>query len=536
MALTETRSDSQAVTAAEASGTDTAGPGQASTTGDHLSIGRTFLIGSMFFGTVAAFGLALAALDTATDNGVLGSSAALVWNSSVVGLILGGVLPLMIGLALYVVPLQIASPSISFPRATALSMWSWFAGVLLFAASVALDGGIGGADADATRLGNLALGLMLVSLLGATVSAVTTVVTHRPLGMDLSRVPLFSWSMLIAGPIWILNGSAVLAGVVLGHVSNPGASGLADNYEMMISQLWRAPSIYMLAIPILGLAGDVTAKVAGRRIGSYGVAQGLIAVFGVFSFGVWAANSRAVLVSAWETSPLPTENIVFSAWVLVPGLAALALLGLYGDTIRRSKLRITSAGLAAPLSMLLVLSGVLAVALAVIDTLGSGNLVGFDTAELGLAQTLFLIAAAACGAIGGTAFWGEKIWGHSSDSFTLPAVGLLFAGGGLLGVTAGVQAVLPTSNRMGPGIYGGLMTVAAGLFALGMLTGLVAAIRAGAVGHDDPVEDDASGLTLEWAVPSPPTATAHGPAVPAITSPYPLLDLREGTVPSEESK
>lgn len=536
MALTETRSDSQAVTAAPASGTETVAPGEASTTGDHLSIGRTFLIGSMFFGTISAFGLMLAALDAATDNGVLGSSTTLVWNSSLVGLILGGVLPLLIGLALYVVPLQIASPSVSFPRATALSMWSWLAGVLLFAVSVAIDGGVGGADADATRLGNLALGLMLASLLGATVSAVTTVITHRPLGMSLSRVPLFSWSMLIAGPIWILNGSAVLAGVVLGYVSNPGATGLAENYDVMISQLWRAPSIYMLAIPVLGIAGDVTAKIAGRRISSYGIAQGLIAVFGVFSFGVWAANGRAALVSAWETSPLPTENIVFSAWVLVPGLAALALLGLYGDTIRRSKLRITSAGVAGPLSILLVLGGVLAAALAVVDTIGSGNLVGFETSELGLAQTLFLIAGAACGAVGGTAFWGEKLWGHSSDSFAKPAVGLLFVGGGLLGVVAVVQAVLPTSSRMGPGVYGGVMTVGAGLFALGMLTALVSAIRAGAVGYSDPVADDSTGLTLEWSAASPPTASSKNPAVPAITSPYPLLDLREGTAPSEESK
>lgn len=536
MALTETRSDSQTITATAASGPGTAAAENASMTGDHLGIGRAFLVASLFFGTVAAFGLALAGLDSATDNGVLGDAATMVWNSSLIGLILGGVLPLLIGLALYVVPLQIASPSISFPRMTAAAMWAWLAGVLLFAVSVALDGGVGGSDGDAARLGNLAVGLMLASLLGATVSAVTTVVTHRPLGMDLSRVPLFSWSMLIAGPIWILNGAAVLAGVVLGHVSDTNAAGLVENYDMMIAQLWRAPSIYMLAIPVLGIAGDVTAKVAGRRISAYGIAQGLIAVFGVFSFGVWAANGRAAQISTWEMNPIPTENIVFSLWVLVPGLAALALLGLYADTIRRSKLRITAAGLAGPFAIVLVLGGAVASALAVVDTIGDGNLVGFDSAELGLAQTLFLIGAAACGAVGGTAFWGEKIWGHVSDAFAKPAVGLLFVGGGVLGVIAGVQAILPTSSRMGSGLYGGLIAAAAGIFALGMLTGLVSAIRAAGAGYSDPVEDDATGLTLEWSAPSPPAPTSVGPAVPAITSPYPLLDLRQGTATGEESK
>lgn len=536
MALTETRSDSQTVTAAAAPDARAGGVDRAATTGDHLVIGRTFLVASLFFGTIAAFGLALASLDSATDNGFLGGSSALVWNSSLVALILAGVLPLLIGLAIYVVPLQVASPSVSFPRATGLAVWSWMIGVLLFAVSVALDGGIAGSDTDAARLGNLAMGLTIVSLIGATISVITTVITHRPLGMTLGRTPLFSWSMLIAGPIWILNGSAALAGIVLGEVSNANAAGLADNYGVMISQLWQAPSIYMLAIPVLGIAGDVTAKTAGRRISTYGVAQGLIAVFGVFSFGVWAANGRAAQISAWEHSPLPTENIVFSLWVLIPGLAALALLGLYADTIRRSKLRITAAGVAGPLSILLVLGGVLAAALAVVDTIGDGNLVGFDTAQLGLAQTLFLIAAAACGAVGGTAFWGEKVWGHTSDAFAKPAVGLIFAGGGLLGLVAAVQAVLPDSSRMGPGIYGGILAVAAGLFTLGMLTALVSAIRAAGVGYSDPVEDDTTGLTLEWAASSPPASTTLAPAVPAINSPYPLLDLRDGTASSEESK
>ena len=532
MALTETRPGAQQQPAV-APATEPGSIERLIGSGDHLIIGRTFIVAALIFGMLSALGLAIAGIDASAENIALGGSAFNNWNTALVAIILTGALPMLIGLGVYLVPLQVGSPSISFPRLTALSLWTWVIGVLIFAVSFVTDGGIGGTDADAARLGNLAVGLMIVALLGATVSVMTTVVSHRPVGMTLARVPLFSWSMLIAGFVWILNSSAVLAGVVLGEVSKADASGLAANYQGMISQLWNAPAIYMLAIPVLGIAGDVTAKVAARRISAYGVAQGLIAVYGVFSFGVWAASNRAVTSGAWDHNPVAQQTIVFAVWVIVPGIAVLGLLGLYADTIRRSKLRITAAGLAGPMSLLLVLGGVLAAALQAIDTFGKGTLIGFDVVQLGKAQTLFLVAAAFCGAVGGTAFWGEKLWGHSSDSLAKPSVALVFAGGGLLG-TLGIvgtiavaQGVLSDSDSDSR-VYGIVFGVLAALFTFGLLIALVSALGAASAGHADPTEDDQSGLTLEWAVASPPAPEGAGFTVPAVSSPYPLLDLREG--------
>ncbi|MEI2638634.1 MAG: cbb3-type cytochrome c oxidase subunit I [Microthrixaceae bacterium] len=533
MALTETRPSPQTQAQFAAPGENAGSVERVIGSGDHLTIGRTFIVAALFFGTLSALGLALSGVDTATENKFLGDSAALVWNSSVIGIILAGALPLLIGLAIYLIPLQVGSAAISFPRSAALSLWTWVIGVLIFAASAVTDGGVGGADADSAKLGNLAVGLMIVALLGATVSIVTTVLTHRPVGMSLARVPLFSWSMLIAAPIWILNLSAALAGVVLGYVSEANAAGLTENYDMMIAGLWKAPSVYMLAIPVLGIAGDVTAKVATRRITAYGAAQGLIAAYGVLSFGVWAASTRAVASGAWDHNPTADQTLIFAGWVVLPGLFVLALLGLYGDTIRRSKLRLSAAGVAGPLSLVLVLGGVLSAALQVVDTLGKGNLVGFGTEQLGVGQGLFLIAAALCGAVGGTAFWGEKLWGHSSDKLARPSVGLVFAGGGLLGTIAVVQGVLEASEPSTV-LYGAMVAITAALLMLGLLIGLLSALGAASAGHADPTADDSTGLTLEWAFASPPAPAGAGFSVPAVSSPYPLLDLREGPDSSDK--
>lgn len=526
MALTETRPETAGGTTADvpAEGPEPTVVERVLGSGDNLSVGRTFIIASLVFGTIAAVGLVLSGIDTATTNGLFGDSAALVWNSSSLALILAGVLPLLVGLAIYVVPLQVGSPSVAFPRAAALSLWSWFVGVLLFGVSVALDGGIGGSDQDAARLGNLALGLMMVSIGLGAVTVVTTVITHRGPGMSLSRVPFFSWSMLIAAPIWLLNLGSALAGVILGQISRSSAPALALNYQATISWLWSAPAVYMLAIPVLGIAADVAAKAAGRRINQYGVAQGCIALFGLLSFGAWIQSDRA------------TQNIVYFGWVIVAGLPVLALLGLIADTMRRSKVDLSAAAIAAPLTLLLVLGGVLTATIQVVDTIGKGNLVGFDVGLLHLGQMFFLAAAALTGAIGGLAFWSDKLWGESRDSLSKPAVGLAFVGGGLLGTVAVVQGVLSPDHTLDSGLYGALIAATAAILALGVLTALVAALGAGSAGHAGPAEPDQSGLTLEWAYGSPPVPSDMETALPAVNSPYPLLDLRDTGASDEESK
>ncbi|HTO00291.1 MAG TPA: cbb3-type cytochrome c oxidase subunit I [Microthrixaceae bacterium] len=526
MALTETRPSTDGGSAVADSGTTT-GSGAVERvigSGDFLSIGRTFIVSSLVFGTIAGLGLAISGIDTAITNDLLGDTAGMVWSSSTLALVLAGVMPLLLGLAIYVIPLQVGSPAISFPRAAALALWSWLAGVLLFAASVALNGGVGGSDLDAARLGNLAVGLMMASLALGAVTVVTTVITHRQPGMSLARIPFFSWSMLIAAPIWIINLGAAFSGVILGQISGASAPGLAGNYVTSIAWLWTAPAVYMLAIPVLGIAVDIAAKAAGRRVEQYGAAQALIGIFGLLSFGAWAQTARS------------TDTIVYFGWVIAAGIPVLGLLGLVADTMRRSKINLSAAAIAAPLSLLLALGGVLAAAVQVIDTIGKGNLVGFEVGLLNVGQMFFLVGAAFTGAIGGLAFWSDKLWGESKDSLSKPAVGITFIGGGLLGTVATLQGVLSPNNTMGVEIYGGLIAAFGVVLALGIVSALGSALSAGAAGHEGPVDPDETGLTLEWAYGSPPASIDVDTKLPAINSPYPLLDLRDTGASDEESK
>ena len=89
---------------------------------------------------------------------------------------------------------------------------------------------------------------------------------------------------------------------------------------------------------------------------------------------------------------------------------------------------------------------------------------------------------------------------------------------------------------MSPEIYGALIAAAAVLLGLGVVSALGSALSAGAAGHEGPADPDETGLTLEWAYGSPPASIDLDTKLPAINSPYPLLDLRDTGASDEESK
>lgn len=99
-------------------------------------------------------------------------------------------------------------------------------------------------------------------------------------------------------------------------------------------------------------------------------------------------------------------------------------------------------------------------------------------------------------------------------------------GGGLLGTTLLVQSVVQLDGETTAfQIFGLLVAVGAGLLALGGLSALVAAMRA----TEDPAGEPVQGLTLEWSFPNPAGGGIGLPELARVTSPYPLLDAREGT-------
>src|SRR5579884_1094486 len=118
-------------------------------------------------------------------------------------------MPILIGVANYVVPLQIGARDMAFPRLNAFSYWLFlFGGVLLYFSFLA------GAAPDGMwfmyppyteppyttlpRPEYWAAGMLILGVgsIATAVNFITTILMLRAPGMRLTRVPLFVWSML----------------------------------------------------------------------------------------------------------------------------------------------------------------------------------------------------------------------------------------------------------------------------------------------------------------------------------------------------
>ena len=156
-------------------------------TADHKRIGRMYISVSLV-GVAAALVvgalLAVERVDSAGTQIVELDAVVQLLSLYRYGLVFVGVLPLLLGLAIAIVPLQVGAYRIAFGRAAALSFWGWLIGSGLMIAAYAANGGPGGGNSEAVDLYLLSLALVVVSLLLGAVCVVTTALTLRTAGHD----------------------------------------------------------------------------------------------------------------------------------------------------------------------------------------------------------------------------------------------------------------------------------------------------------------------------------------------------------------
>lgn len=486
-------------------------------TGDHTSIGRAFVGLSILFVLVSLVARALVGVDVITDNGFLGDTVTLLSRSGLVAFVFLGAIPLLLGIAIVVVPLQLGSPTIAFPRAAALSLWSWVVLSAVFLFSAVLDGGVGGGDLEAVTLGNVALAGVIVALGLGAVCVATTVMTHRPEGLTLARVPLFSWSMLVASSIWLLSFGSAVAWSVIAHLDSATSEDFLTSFSSGLGWLLRGPAVFMLAIPLLGIAGDVTTVATGRRLRHYGALQGLIGFFGIVSFGAWAPGVESV------------ETVLWALFAVAATAATIAFVGGLMASIAAGPVKLTAAMVGALLSLAAVLVATVFGLLMALNTAGSDTLFGFDVVALGETQTIFVVAGVLVGAFAGLSHWSTKVWGSESRRIpSMVALWLLLAGGVVLGVSWAVQYfVNGVDGTTALPVFGAVSILGAALMVAGTVLAPRASVRSEDEDEDEVPEDPMGGATLEWQTPSPARAAERTAPVPVVTSPFPLWDLSD---------
>ncbi|HEV7453560.1 MAG TPA: cytochrome c oxidase subunit I [Pseudonocardiaceae bacterium] len=221
--------------------------------------------------------------------------------------------PILFAFANLVLPLQIGSPDVAFPRLNAFSYWLFLFGGLIVISGFLTPGGAAdfgwfaytplssaihspGAGADLWIMGLVMAGLG--TILGA-VNMVTTVVCLRAPGMTMFRMPIFTWNIL-ATSLLVLLAFPILTAALLGleadrrlgaHVFDPENGGVILWQHLF--WFFGHPEVYIVALPFFGIVSEIFPVFSRKPLFGY---KGLVLAtlsIAALSVVVWAHHMYA---------------------------------------------------------------------------------------------------------------------------------------------------------------------------------------------------------------------------------------------------
>ncbi|CAD5249003.1 cytochrome o ubiquinol oxidase subunit I [Bosea sp. 62] len=434
-------------------------------------------------------------------------------------------MPFVTGLMNYVVPLQIGARDVAFPFLNNFSFWMTVGGAVLIMASLFIGefakvGWLaypplsGAAYSPGVGMDYYLWGLQIAGI-GTTLSGVNliaTIVKMRAPGMDMMKMPVFTWTslctnVLIVATFPIL--AATLALLTLDRYvgTNFFTNDLGGNPMMYVNLIWiwGHPEVYILILPIFGVYSEVASAFCGKRLFGYASMVYATVVITILSYLVWLHHFFTMGSGA-------SVNSFFGITTMIISIPTGAKIFNWLFTMYRGRIRFEL-----PMMWLLafmitfVIGGMTGVMLAV------------PPADFVLHNSLFLIAhfhnviigGVVFGVFAGIAYWFPKAFGFKLDrfwgvlSFWFWVIGFYVAFMplyilGLMGVTRRLSRFEDPSLQ----IWFVIAALGAVLIALGILCFLIQ-IGVSILRREqlrDTTGDPWDGRTLEWSTSSPPPA------------------------------
>ncbi len=284
------------------------------TTTNHKDIGTLYLVfsGIMFFvgGAMAMliraelFQPGLQFLDPAFFNSMTTVHALVM--------VFGAVMPAFVGLANWMIPMQLGAPDMALPRMNNFSFW-----ILPFAFSLLILTLFlpGGAPAGGWTLypplvlqggESLPLAIFAIHLLGASsimgaINVIVTIMNMRAPGLTLLRMPIFAWTWLITAYLLIAV-MPVLAGAVTmlltDHFFGTSFFSAAGGGDPVLFQhlfwFFGHPEVYIMILPAFGVVSEIIPAFSRKPLFGYESMVYATASIGFLSFIVWAHHMFTV--------------------------------------------------------------------------------------------------------------------------------------------------------------------------------------------------------------------------------------------------
>ena len=453
------------------------------------------------------------------------------------------VMPMMTGLANYIVPLQVGAADMAFPRINALSFWMVPLGGLLLYSGYALGGAAdagwtgyaplsvqGGTGIDLWIMALVLLGMS--SVLGA-INFIATIFKMRAPGLTLLRMPIMVWNILVTSVLLLFAVPVLTSGLIMLYIDRNYGGGFFDPAVGGNPILWQHvfwffghPEVYILILPAFGIVTEILPVFSRKPLFGYRAFVFATASIGALGFSVWAHHmftTGAVFLPFFS---------FFTFLIAVPtGIKFFNWLA----TMWRGQLVLKTPMLyALGFIALFLIGGLDGAFLAVVPF----DFHVQDTYWVVSHLHYVLFAGSVFGIFAGLFYWFPKMTGRMLNEglgklqWLLMFVGanLAFFPMHLLGLDGMVRRIIDYEPNPGWTELNFLSTIGAFTIAasvLPFLWNVFITLRGPRNAPDDPWDAN----TLEWATTSPPPPYNFD-SLPAIRSERPLFDLKHGLTPA----
>jgi cytochrome c oxidase subunit 1 len=521
------------------------------TTVDHKRLGILYILYALVFLIVGGVEAAIMRLQLIRPNNDLVSPQVFNQMFTMHGttMIFFVAMPLVFGIANYLVPLMIGARDMAFPRLNAFSFWmTALGGLFLYFSYLGGDGlyGAGGAPevgwfayapltaktfsvGHSTDFWTLSLLSSGIGSIGTAINIIATVLCMRCPGMILGKMPLLVWMNLTMAGLVVLAVSPLTAAQLMllvdrylgGHFFDTQAGGSAVIW-MHFFWIFGHPEVYVLVLPAFAIASEIIPVFSRKAIFGYPVMVLASIGIGFIGMSVWAHHMFTVGMSSGAN----TFFVLTTMAIAVPtGIKIFNWLAtMWGGKIRFE----------APMLFCIaflfqfLIAGLTGVTLAVAPfdwQLGSSYYLVAHFHYVIVGGILFTI-------FGAFYYWWPKVSGRMyNEALAKLHFWLFFVGfhltfdfmhiPGLLGMPRRIYTYEP---GRGWDIWNLIVTIGVAFQAAGVLVLAVnlmlSYFRGVAVGNDP-----WDAWTLEWSTSSPPPEYNYG-VIPVVRSRRPLWDLK----------
>jgi cytochrome c oxidase subunit I+III len=279
------------------------------TTTHHKRVGVLYIVTAIFFLILAGSLGMLMRTQLATPNETFLTPGVYEQIVTLHGLlmILWVLSALGFGIANFIVPLQIGAKDLAFPRLNATSFWMYFFSGVLLVGTVFLPGGSANtgwtlyaplntlqfSPQSGETLAVLAMALFAVAGTMSAINFITTIVKNRAKGVTWTRLPVFTWSILMTMALAFFAFPPLAVGLlllttdrVLGTVFFSSAQGGSILWEELF-WFFGHPEVYIVVFPAIGIIAEVFITFAKRPLFAKKIFIIEFAAVTFLSLGVW---------------------------------------------------------------------------------------------------------------------------------------------------------------------------------------------------------------------------------------------------------